>query len=139
MAIIKQFPTLEDRLKIIEAARLCARSIDKRNEANTIIASILRKYKVTQMHVGNLIVTDYGDFSPIDRPLFLGVFPFSAITIEATAKAEGATCPNCGALDWHYLSGEGYATFECGKCGEFYLVDVVKLDIALNEGAEVEF
>jgi predicted RNA-binding Zn-ribbon protein involved in translation (DUF1610 family) len=134
MGIVKPFPTLEDRIKIIDAARLCARNINKRNEVNKLIASIMRKYGITQMHVGNLLVTDYGDFiSPIDG------CHFCAITVEATIKAEGATCPNCGALDWHYLSGEGYATFECGKCGEFYLVDVVKLDIALNEGVEVDF
>jgi ribosomal protein S27AE len=133
MSKIYNFPTLEDRNLIIEAARLCARNIDKRNEVNKLIASIIRKYGITQMHVGNLLITDYGNFiSPLNG------LPFDAITMEATVKADGATCPNCGAFCWHYLSGEGFATFECGKCGEFYLVDMVKLDIALNKDAEVE-
>lgn len=117
MSKIYNFPTPEDRAFIIDAARLCARSTRYRVAAMRIVADVLRKYGVRRMHVGGLVVEDYGDItSPTG-------FRHSAILMEATELAEGNRCPACGAKDWWFLSGEGISTANCGRCGAFYKVN----------------
>lgn len=121
MSKIYNFPTQDDRNLIIDAARLCARSTRHRVAAMRITAEVLRKYGVRRMHVGGLVVEDYGDItSPTG-------FRHSAILMEATELAEGNRCPACGAKDWWFLSGETPSTANCGCCGAFYKIDERKV------------